>query len=135
MDFHQGACIKFIELAEYFSILGVKFIFSADKRIYMRKGDVAIPYVLAIVLAVIAMAVIIYLLMYYLKHSEIDCEKCKADLAAWCAQCYGIYGGGNWGGGNPMSSNLMDCAGECNLMTSSGCDATAKSFCKPYIPF
>jgi len=101
----------------------------------MRKGDVAIPYVVAIVLAVIAMAVIIYLLSYYLTHSEIECDRCKADLAAWCAECYGIYGGSDWGGGNPMSPKLIECAGKCNLMTSSGCDDTAKYFCKPYIPY
>lgn len=101
----------------------------------MRKGDVAISYILAIFLAVIAIAAIIYLLSYYLRHSPIDCDKCSADLAAWCAECYGIYGGGDWKGDNPMSSKLKECAAECNLLTSSGCDTTAKYFCKPYLPF
>jgi hypothetical protein len=124
-----------IELAEYFSILGIIFIFSVDKRIYMRKGDVAISYMVAIFLAVIAMAAIIYLLSYYLNQSSIDCDKCGADLAAWCAQCYGIYGAGDWGGGNAMSNDLKECATKCSLPTSSGCDNTAKYFCKPYLPF
>ena len=101
----------------------------------MRKGDVAISYIVAIFLAVIAIAAIIYLLSYYLWHSPIDCDKCSADIAAWCAECYSIYGGGSWGGSNPMSDKLKECAAECDLPTSSGCDTTAKYFCKPYLPF
>jgi len=101
----------------------------------MRKGDVAISYVFAILLAVITIAVIIYLLYYYLIHSPVDCDKCSADLAAWCGQCYGIYGGSNWAGSNPMSDKLKKCAAKCDLPISSGCDTTAFYFCKPYLPF
>jgi len=100
----------------------------------MRKGDVAISYIVAIFLAVITIAAIIYLLSYYLKHSPIDCHRCSADLAAWCSECYGIYGGGGWAGSNPMSDKLKKCVVECSLPTSSGCDTTAKNFCKPYLP-
>ena len=101
----------------------------------MRKGDVSITYIVAIILGVITITVIIYLLYYHLKNSPINCDECKADYTAWCAECYRVFGSGNWGGGNPMDDELIECAGKCNLLTSSGCDTAAKLFCKPYLPF
>jgi len=100
----------------------------------MGNGDVAISYIVAIFLAVIAIAAIIYLLSYYLIHSPIECDRCSADLAAWCGECYGIYGGSNWGGSNPMSAKLKECAAKCDLPTTSGCNDYALNFCKPYLP-
>ena len=97
----------------------------------MKRGDVAISHVIAIVLGMIVLGVIIYFLYQNITNTQIDCQRCAAELTSWCARCYMS----NWGRGPGMSDYLESCIVECNLASSPYTCDTAQSFCNPYVPF
>lgn len=96
----------------------------------MKRGDVAISHVIALTLGLIVLSVIIYFLYQNITNTQIDCQRCAAELTSWCARCYMS----DWSGGPTMSDYLKGCIDECNLGSSQVCDSSAESFCKPYIP-
>ena len=86
---------------------------------------VAVPYIVAIVLAVIIIGVAVYLIYRIVVKSPLSCEECRARFATWCATCYlSNPGTTDWIGGKGMDDELKECATSCNLYSGDGLDCT-----------
>jgi hypothetical protein len=96
----------------------------------MKKGEITTSQLMYIVLGLITLGVIIYFLYQNISSSQINCQRCAAEMTNWCAKCYM----GDWVSDVGKSDYLVKCidSGEC--FSGPGNCGAAKSFCKAYIP-
>lgn len=79
----------------------------------MRKG-VAIPYIIGLLIAIIVLAIAVFLIyLYVIRKEPLKCQECGAKFAAWCSKCY-LKG---FEGTNTMSNELKTCVEDCNFWT------------------
>ncbi len=81
-------------------------------------GDVSIGYVIAIIIAIIAMAIIIYIVYDVLRGGSWDCAKCRTQFTTWCLDCYRSNVTTPWSGGPNLGDSLYECVKKCNYWPS-----------------
>jgi len=86
----------------------------------MKKGDIAVPYVVAIILGIIVLVIIVYIIYRYVLHSPLSCHECTAKLTTWCSKCYIVnYNRASWTeSGSGMDDELKECVVMCELSTA-----------------
>ena len=94
----------------------------------MKKG-LAIPYIIALILGIIILAVAAYLIYKAVTGNQINCQECRAKFTTWCSVCYL----GNWDKDYTLGDELSKCVDKCGYWTGatadSKCDSDAKSSC------
>jgi hypothetical protein len=95
---------------------------------------IAIPYLIALILGIIILAIATYLIYKTIKNGGLDCQDCRSKFVAWCSSCsLTNMGKTSWSGGSKLS-DLYDCVGECGFWTgASGTDQDctgAQDVCK-----
>ena len=101
----------------------------------MKKG-LAVPYIIAIILGIIILAICVYLIYKAISGDKIDCQECKARLTTWCSICY-LSG---WDKDYELGEELSECVNDCGFWTGTTpdtlCDTNAMALCKGMgIPF
>ena len=89
---------------------------------------IAIPYIIAIFLGIIVLALIVYLIYRTVSTPQIDCNACKAQFTSWCRLCWSTCFSGN-----RIDDKLCDCLNKCGISCSTGdsCEADSmKNGCK-----
>jgi len=88
----------------------------------MRKG-VAIPYIIGLLIAIIVLAVAVFLIyLYVIQKKPLSCSECGAKFAAWCSKCYLK----SWEGTNTiMGTELEQCVKDCGYYSPSNDDCKA----------
>ena len=86
----------------------------------MNKG-LAVPYIIALILGVIILAVAAYLVYKSVWGSKLDCQECKAKFTTWCSICYLA----DWDKEYNLG-DLSECVDECGYWPG----ATAGKDCK-----
>ncbi len=87
----------------------------------MRKG-LAIPYIIALVLAIIILAIGGYLMYRAFTEGKLSCQECKAQFTTWCSMCY--LGNPPWSADYELGEDLSECVGSCGYW--SGTDEDTK---------
>jgi len=101
-------------------------------------GSIGVPYLIGIIIAVIALAIIIFVVYEVLRGGSWDCVKCKTQFTTWCLDCYRAnVNMTDWGGGNKLGSDLYNCVNKCGYWSSASdpnqdCQ-NAEDACKPLI--
>jgi hypothetical protein len=99
---------------------------------------IAIPYLIALILGVIILAIAVYLIYKSIKNGGLDCQDCRSKFVAWCSGCSlipGNMGKPSWTEkGSELGKTLYDCVTKCGFWTgASGSDqncAGAQDTCK-----
>lgn len=80
---------------------------------------VAVPYIIAIILGVIVLAVAVYLIYKVITGETLDCEECRAKFTGWCSTCYlANTGQTTWiNEGSKLGDKLAKCLNGCNVWT------------------
>jgi hypothetical protein len=76
----------------------------------MKRG-LAVPYIIALILGLIILAVAAYLIYKAVTGGELDCQECKAKFTTWCSMCYLA----NWEKDYELGEELSKCVSECGF--------------------
>ncbi len=83
---------------------------------------VAVPYVIAILLGVIVLAVAIYIIYKVVTEGALECEECRAKFTGWCSTCYLANSAdpANWQNeGSELGDELYECVKtKCNIWSN-----------------
>ena len=72
----------------------------------MSKAAIGVPYLIAIVIGVIILAVMIYLIVkYIITPGGLDAAECRSRLIDWCVQCKNA----NWPDWLTLPDELKEC--------------------------
>jgi len=78
----------------------------------MKRG-LAIPYIIALILGIIILAVAAYLIYKAVTRDQINCQECRARFTTWCSVCYL----GDWEHENQLGDELAKCVDKCGYWT------------------
>ena len=101
-------------------------------------GRAGIPFLVAVIVGIILLAVVIFFVYEALKRGTWDCVKCKTQFTTWCLTCYRANVGMDvWSGGDQLGDDLYECVKNCGYWPSvSGANQrceNAKDPCDPFI--
>jgi len=102
----------------------------------MKKGDLPISTLVAILIGIIVLTIVIYLMFFYSKKSSLYCRLCSSKFANWCQRCATTKDNWNrptWPNDVEMEKDLNDCMQECLRITPNICNSL-RDECKAYLP-
>ncbi len=87
----------------------------------MKKG-IAVPYVIALILGIIILAIAAYLIYKAIMGDQLNCQECKATFTTWCSTCY--LSNPQWSGNYQLGKDLATCLDKCNYWPGVTLDTT-----------
>jgi len=77
---------------------------------------IAVPYLIAIILGIIILAIATYIVYRSMQDGGLDCQQCKAEFVAWCSSCYlANMDKATWTGGTKLGETLYECVKKCGF--------------------